>query len=102
MAMAENSHLASCCLCLICALHRSCIKTTSGAVSTQYWIPVDHFSTRLDASVQERKGEVIQGLSRPQAIHSLEQNFTSAVMRAYLGCHSEIRALNALATVVAV
>jgi hypothetical protein len=64
--------------------------------------PVDHFSTRLNARVQERKGEVIQGLCRLQAIHFLKQNFTLTVMAAYLGCHSEIRALNVLETVAAV
>jgi hypothetical protein len=58
----EQPNLASHCLCFTYTLHRSCVKTTSGAVSTQYWISVDHFSTRLNARVQERKGEVIQGL----------------------------------------
>jgi hypothetical protein len=92
MALAMNTHILKLCNSspyIHPAADRASNHRCCGAVSTQYWISVDRFSTRLNASVQKRQGEVIQGLSRPQAIHFLDQNFTSVVMRVYLDCHSE-------------
>jgi hypothetical protein len=103
MALTTNTQILKLCISSIHPpIRRSRVKPTSGAVSTQYWISAEHYSTCLKASVHERQCEVIQGLFRSQAIHSLDQNFTSVVMKAYLGCHGEIHVPNVLRTVGAV